>query len=100
MRFEPLTVPASIAGKMTKHVQLLAALVATELVRALMAKVDLAGRIVSVAFFVLVGAAVFRAILSRSTRCRSAVASVSWPERVRRAASTMSLCLSFIYGAF
>ena len=43
---------------------------------------------------------VSRAVLPRSTRCRSAVASVSRPARVRRVASSMSLCLSFTYGAF
>jgi voltage-gated potassium channel len=56
------------AGKMTKHVQLLAALVATEMVRPLMAKADLAARIISVAFFALIGVAVFRAVFDTKHR--------------------------------
>ncbi|HME40176.1 MAG TPA: hypothetical protein VKG63_14570 [Steroidobacteraceae bacterium] len=49
-------------GNMTRHVQLLVALVATELIRPLMARADSVARIVSVTFFILVGVAVFRAI--------------------------------------
>jgi len=56
------------AGKMTKHVQLLTALVATELVRPLMARADLAARVVSVAFFAVVGFAVFRAVIITTRR--------------------------------
>jgi voltage-gated potassium channel len=55
-------------GKITKHVQLLAALVATEMVRPLMAKADLAARAFSVAFFAIVGLAVFRAVFDTKRR--------------------------------
>jgi voltage-gated potassium channel len=57
------------AGKMmTRHVQLLAALLATEMVRPLMAKVDAAARIFSAVFFVLVLMAVFRAVFDTRQR--------------------------------
>jgi voltage-gated potassium channel len=50
------------AAKMTKHVQLLTALVATEMLRPLLAKADLGARILSIAFFLIVGITVFRAV--------------------------------------
>ncbi len=53
---------------MTRHVQLLAALVATEMVRPLLAKADLVARIFSVAFFLLILAAVFRAVFDTKHR--------------------------------
>jgi voltage-gated potassium channel len=56
------------AGMMTKHVQLLAALVATEMLRPLLAKADLVARIVSIAFFMIVGVAVFRAVFDTRQR--------------------------------
>jgi voltage-gated potassium channel len=56
------------AGKMTKHVQLLTALVATEMLRPMLSKADLAARILSIAFFVIVGIAVFRALLDTMHR--------------------------------
>jgi voltage-gated potassium channel len=55
-------------GKMTKHVQLLTALVATEMLRPLLAKVDLVARILSIALFVIVGIALFRALLDTRLR--------------------------------
>jgi hypothetical protein len=50
------------AGPMTKHLQLLATLVATEMVRPLLVRLDAAGRIFSIAFFAIVGIAVFRTV--------------------------------------
>jgi voltage-gated potassium channel len=62
------------AGKMTKHVQLLTALVATEVLRPLLARADLAARVLSIAFFMMVGTAVFRAVLdTKQRRQRGAV---------------------------
>jgi hypothetical protein len=59
------------AGKMmTRHVQLLAALIATEMVRPFMAKVDVAARIFSAVFFLLVLVAVFRAVFDTKHRWR------------------------------
>jgi voltage-gated potassium channel len=58
------------AGKMTRHVQLLAALIATEMVRPFMAKVDVAGRILSAVFFLFVLVAVFRAVFDTKHRRR------------------------------
>jgi voltage-gated potassium channel len=55
-------------GNMTKHIQLLAALVATEMLRPLMAKEDLAARAVSIAFFAIIGVAVFRAVFDTKRR--------------------------------
>jgi voltage-gated potassium channel len=52
------------AGIMTKHVQLLTALVAMELVQPLMAEAKLAARILAVALFALVCVAVFRALFN------------------------------------
>jgi voltage-gated potassium channel len=59
---------AATGKMMTKHVQLLAALVASEMVRPLMAKADLAARIVSSAFFLWVTVAVFRAVFDTRHR--------------------------------
>lgn len=53
---------------MTKHVQLLTALVATEMLRPLLAKADLVARIVSITFFMIVGIAVFRAVFDTKQR--------------------------------
>jgi voltage-gated potassium channel len=53
---------------MTRHVQLLAALVATEVFRPLMAKADLAARVFSGAFFLIVFVAVFRAVFHNRQR--------------------------------
>jgi voltage-gated potassium channel len=59
---------ATASKMMTKHVQLLAALVATEIVRPLMAKADLAARVFSSAFFLIVMVAVFRAVFDTRRR--------------------------------
>jgi voltage-gated potassium channel len=59
---------ATASKMMTKHVQLLAALVATEMVRPVMAKADLAARIISSAFFLWVTVAVFRAVFDTRHR--------------------------------
>ena len=56
------------ASKITKHVQLLAALVATEIGRPLMAKADTAARIFSIAFFAIVAVTVFRAVFDTKHR--------------------------------
>jgi voltage-gated potassium channel len=56
------------AGKMTKHVQMLTALVATEMLRPLLSRADFVARILSIAFFVTVGIAVFRAVLDTKQR--------------------------------
>jgi voltage-gated potassium channel len=61
------------ADKITKHIQLLAALVATEMLRPLLAKVDLIERIISIAFFMIVGVAVFRAVLDTRRRRQSGI---------------------------
>jgi voltage-gated potassium channel len=53
---------------MTRHVQLLAALVATEMVRPLMAKADMAARIISSIFFLMVLVTVFRAVFDTAHR--------------------------------
>jgi voltage-gated potassium channel len=55
---------------MTRHVQLIAALVAMELVQPLMAEAKLAARILAVALFSLVCIAVFRALFNSSRRRR------------------------------
>jgi voltage-gated potassium channel len=55
-------------GIMTRHVQLLAALVATEMVRPLMAKADLAARVFGGAFFIIVMVAIFRAVFDTRHR--------------------------------
>jgi voltage-gated potassium channel len=55
---------------MTRHVQLLAALVATEIARPLMAKADMAARVLSIAFFAIVALAVFRAVFDTKHRRR------------------------------
>jgi voltage-gated potassium channel len=66
------------AGKMTKHVQLLTALVATEMLRPLLAKAGLVARVASVAFFIVVGIAVFRAVLdTKQRRQRGALLAVA-----------------------
>jgi voltage-gated potassium channel len=57
-----------ITGKMTKHVQLLTALVATEMLRPLLSRADFLARILSIAFFVIIGIAVFRAVLDTKQR--------------------------------
>jgi voltage-gated potassium channel len=59
-----------IAGKMTRHVQLLTALVATETLRPLLATASFAARLISIAFFMIVGIAVFRALLDTKPRQR------------------------------
>jgi voltage-gated potassium channel len=58
------------AGSMTRHLQLLATLVATEMVRPLLARLDAASRIFSIAFFAVVGIAVFRAVFDTRQRRR------------------------------
>jgi voltage-gated potassium channel len=64
----------SAAVRVTRHMQLLGALLATETLRPLLAKADMAARVLSVAFFVIVGIAVFRAILdSKQARQRGAL---------------------------
>jgi voltage-gated potassium channel len=55
-------------GLVTKHIQLLVTLVATEIIRPAMAKADLAARIVSIAFFAVVSVAVFRAVFDTRQR--------------------------------
>jgi hypothetical protein len=55
-------------GKMTKHIQLLSALLATQILRPLLAKADLIARSLSTAFFIIVGIAVFRAVLDTKQR--------------------------------
>ena len=57
-------------GKMSKHVQLLAALVVTELVNPLMADVNWAARLFSALLFGILGVAVFRAIFDTHSRRR------------------------------
>jgi voltage-gated potassium channel len=58
------------AGSMTRHLQLLATLVATEMVRPLLARLDAASRIFSIAFFAVVGITVFRAVFDTRQRRR------------------------------
>jgi voltage-gated potassium channel len=55
-------------GKMTKHVQLLAALILTEMLRPLLLNADLPARIFSIVFFALVAVAVFRAVFDTKHR--------------------------------
>ncbi len=59
-----------VSGKMSKHVQLLAALVVTELVNPLMADVNWAARLFSALLFGILGVAVFRAIFDTQSRRR------------------------------
>jgi voltage-gated potassium channel len=58
------------AGTMTRHVQLLAALVATEIARPLLVKENFGARIASVALFAIVGIAVFRSVFDTQSRRR------------------------------
>ncbi len=57
-------------GKMSRHVQLLSALVLTELVSPLMADVNWAARLFSAMLFGILGIAVFRAIFDTKSRRR------------------------------
>jgi voltage-gated potassium channel len=75
------------AGPMTKHLQLLATLVATEMVRPLLVRLDTAGRVFSIAFFAVVGIAVFRAVFDTSRRRRVGAA---------LAGATIALDLAFV----
>jgi hypothetical protein len=60
----------AIAAKMTKHVQLLAALVAMELAQPLMAEAKLVARFLAVSLFGVVCVAVFRALFNSKRRRR------------------------------
>ncbi len=60
----------TLSGKMSRHVQLLAALVITELVNPLMVDVNPVARLFSAMLFGIVGVAVFRAIFDTPSRRR------------------------------